>query len=77
MSEFVAKNVKRYIKYCPFCGSSSVRCYDKTYYESPYEVKKYWYECKNCKARSGECPSRDEAAYAWNRRFFNDEVQKD
>ncbi|MBQ7220714.1 MAG: Lar family restriction alleviation protein [Synergistaceae bacterium] len=72
MSEFLAKGVKRHLKYCPFCGATSIRACDKTYYYRQGEERMYWYECKHCKSRSGEYHSREEAAGAWNRRFIDE-----
>ena len=72
MSEFLSRGVKRYLKYCPFCGATRIRSYDKTYYTPDGNERAYWYECRNCKARSGEYQTREAAASAWNRRFVDE-----
>ena len=70
MKDYLTRGVKRYLMYCPHCGCSRISAQEKTYYNRLHEPEKsYWYQCNNCGARSGEFPSRDKAAEAWNRRF--------
>ena len=47
---------------CPFCGSDA-------YYSG---VTVFWVMCHGCKATCGNQPTRERAAYYWNRRAVGD-----
>jgi len=68
------------LKKCPFCGGDGV-CKDNGYDEPGFDSTtgefigmmyefgdKFWYECKQCGATSGEKESPEEALEAWNKR---------
>ena len=72
MKDYLARGVKRYLMYCPFCGATRISAHDKTRYVNREPERYFWYQCNNCGSRSGEYLSRDEAAAMWNRRYNND-----
>ena len=60
------------LKPCPFCGSRSVKLYQKTQ-ESESEVDKfeygdYYIRCKKCKARGPLNCTEEKADSVWNMR---------
>lgn len=61
----------KYLKPCPFCGSSHVLAED---FEE-FDMGMYWIRCGDCGAGVSTKDTMEEAIKAWNRRV--NDVQRD
>lgn len=59
------------LKQCPFCDGDWGLFKEKT--PESFIKFKYYVECCDCGARTGNCETREEAIEAWNRRVNDGE----